>query len=381
MGNPCFNPVLESARFIFEHSQDVKIDGEGVEHAAKLVSPHSTDIIALMKNKYSIANWKQHELHPKSANDEAINWIFLVDLLNFSFWSEFDPQEKGTSCLERFGISFNGKRYTGYWSLCAAINRALKNGIPITTPAFYASTEKLSNSEIKQIFQSDSIEPMPLLAERINLLREAGQILTERFNGSFANCILRANNSAMNLLNIITENFPSFRDECEFLGIPVQFYKRAQILIGDIWACFEGQGLGNFHDIDYMTMFADYRFAFELRIPIIGFRYNYSNNHFSLKALHNLRVLSYSPHLLETLSALTLLPYGSRLEMEIRGCSIWAVELIRRIIVNELKKFSPEDDATLPLNAIILDFYIWDFATANKSMMSIKAHRTRSIFY
>lgn len=36
-------------------------------------------------------------------------------------------------------------------------------------------------------------------------------------------------------------------------------YKRAQILIADIWACFEGQGYGEFHDIDTITMFADYR--------------------------------------------------------------------------------------------------------------------------
>lgn len=39
----------------------------------------------------------------------------------------------------------------------------------------------------------------------------------------------------------------------------VSLYKRAQILIGDIWACFEGKGLGKFDDIDTLTMFADYR--------------------------------------------------------------------------------------------------------------------------
>jgi len=40
---------------------------------------------------------------------------------------------------------------------------------------------------------------------------------------------------------------------------PVSCYKRAQILIADIWACCEGQGLGAFDDIDSITMFADYR--------------------------------------------------------------------------------------------------------------------------
>ena len=33
-------------------------------------------------------------------------------------------------------------------------------------------------------------------------------------------------------------------------------YKRAQILVADLWACFEGKGYGYFEDIDKITMFA-----------------------------------------------------------------------------------------------------------------------------
>lgn len=36
----------------------------------------------------------------------------------------------------------------------------------------------------------------------------------------------------------------------------IRFYKRAQILVADLWACFEGEGYGYFHDIDTVTMFA-----------------------------------------------------------------------------------------------------------------------------
>jgi hypothetical protein len=43
------------------------------------------------------------------------------------------------------------------------------------------------------------------------------------------------------------------------VSVTVAIYKRAQILIGDIWACFHDQGLGHFKDIDTITMFADYR--------------------------------------------------------------------------------------------------------------------------
>jgi len=39
----------------------------------------------------------------------------------------------------------------------------------------------------------------------------------------------------------------------------VAIYKRAQILIADIWSSFRGTGFGEFRDIDSLTMFADYR--------------------------------------------------------------------------------------------------------------------------
>ena len=40
----------------------------------------------------------------------------------------------------------------------------------------------------------------------------------------------------------------------------VLILKRAQILVADIWGCYQGQGLGQFDDIDELTMFADYRY-------------------------------------------------------------------------------------------------------------------------
>jgi len=39
----------------------------------------------------------------------------------------------------------------------------------------------------------------------------------------------------------------------------VALYKRAQILVADIWACCAGAGYGAFSDIDSITAFADYR--------------------------------------------------------------------------------------------------------------------------
>lgn len=39
----------------------------------------------------------------------------------------------------------------------------------------------------------------------------------------------------------------------------IRLMKRAQILVADLWACFDGVSYGEFRDIDKITMFADYR--------------------------------------------------------------------------------------------------------------------------
>lgn len=39
----------------------------------------------------------------------------------------------------------------------------------------------------------------------------------------------------------------------------IRFLKRAQILVADLWACFNGESYGEFRDIDKITIFADYR--------------------------------------------------------------------------------------------------------------------------
>ncbi|CAG8774760.1 16268_t:CDS:1 [Cetraspora pellucida] len=347
------NPVLKSAYFISKNSQDVQIPLDGIYQA-------SSKIYNLMKiKKYSTSNWKKHDLHPKTTDEKTIDWIFLVDLLNFSFWSDLD-KATDTSNNQKFSITFKNHQYTGYWALCAAINRSIEEGTPITTPSLYASENVLSDQAIHHIFRSSLPNTqIPLLKERIRCIREAGKVLTTKFDGSFINCIKVSNKSCLNLLKIIIDNFPCFRDEIMFLGERVCFYKRAQILIADIWACFEGKGYGEFKDIDEITMFADYR------VP---------------QALHYLSAIKYSDNLMKTLERCELLEYGSRLEVEIRGCSIWAVELLKREIMRMIEQENEQN--VLPVvNAIILDFFIWDFAKEHINELEVEFHRTRSIYY
>lgn len=177
----------------------------------------------------------------------------------------------------------------------------------------------------------------------------------------------------------MAKEFSCFRDEFQWQDReePVRFLKRPQILVADLWACFQGEGYGAFKDIDKITMFADYR------VPQI---------------LSTMGCLAYSPSLGTAIKEKEIIPSGSPLEMQLRGefpptrmaslmkakclqltngvaCSIWCVELIRR----EIKRNHPE----VEINAILIDFFLYDLMKEieAKGQETVPHHRTRSIWY
>ena len=214
--------------------------------------------------------------------------------------------------------------------------------------------------KLKYVFRSSSETELPLLEERIKHLNQVGKVLVEQYNNSFINVIRECDKSAALLVKKIVELFPSFRDEGIFNNQHVSFYKRAQILVADIWACFEGKGYGEFVDIEFITMFADYR------VP---------------QSLQFLGVLKYSEILRKAVRKQKEIPAGSKSELEIRGNSIWVVELLKEEI-KKLCKGNNDGISSVSINSVIIDFYLWDYATEHVEKMSkFPEHRTRSIFY
>ncbi|KAI2789418.1 Queuosine salvage protein [Penicillium oxalicum] len=363
--SPPETKVLENAQYIFDNAIDVALNPAQTKEAAETIWQ------MMQKKSYSTQTWSDHELHPQTKDENTVDFIFLMDLLNFSFWSEETDESK------RFCIEYRGRRWTGYWSLVAAIQRALDEGIPITSPDYWVDEGECTEEQLRYVFRSATDEEIPLFEERVRCMREAGEVLCDEFGGSFANCIDDANQSAAALVNLVTDRFDCFRDETVFNGKRVRLYKRAQILVADLWACFNGEDFGEFHDIDKITMFADYR------IP---------------QMLHQLGCMRYSPSLESHIRSLKPIAPGSQWEVELRGTSIWCVELIRR----EIEKRHPEVKAagtkgittshdgsidqqpkTHRVNAILIDFFLYDtMKTLEKEKNeSIPHHRTRSIWY
>ena len=91
-------------------------------------------------------------------------------------------------------------------------------------------------------------------------------------------------------------------------------------------------------------------------------------------------ILKYSDELMARLRRDPHLEPGSELEIEIRGNSIWSVELLRRKM-HEVQQRRGTDGLEI-LNAITIDFHLWDFAKAERSAMcDIPIHKTLSIYY
>lgn len=178
----------------------------------------------------------------------------------------------------------------------------------------------------------------------------------QRYQCSPTNLVTAADHSAAALVNLLARDFACFRDEhpLEGRGKPVRLLKRAQILAADLWACFRGESYGSFRDVDKLTMFADYR------VPQI---------------LATFGCLVYSPPLREAIRSRRELESGGSWELQLRACSIWCVELIRREILRQ----HPGTE----VNAVLIDFFLYDLMKEMeaKGQETMPHHRTRSIWY
>lgn len=83
--------------------------------------------------------------------------------------------------------------------------------------------------------------------------------------------------------------------------------------------------------------------------------------------LYNLGVLTFSPPLESRLRKMEELRTGESWELQLRGCSIWAVEMLRRQIVSD------HPEARGDVNAVLLDFLLYDLAKEFETTGTLRA--------
>jgi hypothetical protein len=91
--------------------------------------------------------------------------------------------------------------------------------------------------------------------------------------------------------------------------------------------------------------------------------------------LNQLGCLQYSPPLTYHIKQLKEIESHHPWEVQLRGCSIWCVELIRREIVRA--------NPAAKINAILIDFFLYDYVKEQEAQAIdlVPHHRTKSIWY
>ena len=281
------------------------------------------------KIKRRIANGQLLSEDQFGARNVDIQRVFFQDVVNFCFWAPAGKQ--------KWSIEYPpGTHVDGWNALVACFDRALEEGYPIFDATFLAG---LTLETATHIFRSVDETPIPLLGERIQSLREAGDILQRDFNGQFANAVKASSYHADALSQLIISEFPSFSDSRMLNGKKVNFFKRAQICAYDI-SLLPDTHVDN---IDQLTVFADYK------LP---------------QVFRSVGIVEYTPMLARKIDSLSLVPEGNREEIEIRAATIWVGELLADI---------------LNISPALVDNAVWLFSTQVPSKFPY--HRTPTTSY
>ena len=329
--------VLTSTRPVVELGELVWIDVEKMNAFANAINRVPTPGPA----------WDTHH-HFFDGTERTVNWLLVLDALNFCFWAEKDQP--------RWNIEYKGETLNGYWAEAAALTRAVEDGYALWDARYLSD---ISSADLAAIFRGTSSKgtgkqdavtvQIPLFEQRLANAREVGRVLLERFDGQFAHMIEEAAGSAVQLALLLVEHFPSFRDVASFRGQEVRFFKRAQICVADLHGAFGGKQWGAFTDMHQLTTFADYK------LP---------------QLLHHFGMLHYHPTLAEHINQQVLLEPGGEEEVQIRAATIWACELLRHAMNTATSE---------AITAADIDQQLW--LLSQDTMHMHPYHRVRTIYY
>lgn len=303
--------VRASSAWVAARSSHVVVDSSGIEKAVEEIQ----DSIPKVK-------WDFEGIHYFDNGPLTVQYLFVLDALNFCFWPDKD---------------------LSYDHLALGLKEALQNDKSVFDSD---RLQKITGPQLRELLKWP--RPLPLENERVRLLHEVGLELERSFEGKASKLVESCGKSAANLVALVTRHFPGFRDHSVYKGHQVFLYKRAQIFAADLWGAFEGQGYGEFNDISSITIFADYI------VPAV---------------LRQLGVLRYSSDLASIIEANREIGSGSEEEVELRACSIYAVEKMREL----LSKKSGNQ-----VLSVELDLWLWSFGI---QCQSLQHHRTLSIYY
>lgn len=273
--------IIETCKYVMENSQYVKINYIELD---KFISKIEITKLKnwLLFNPYNLL---------KLDIEKIINFLLVFEAIDYSFWG--NPK-------------WSIKTEEGYKDGSDALMYAMLKYVKETNNTDFS---QLSINNFNEILKGN-VE-IPLLKERYDTINQISKIVNNKMGGSFYKYIKNVTND-IELLDIIVSNFSSFKDEREYDGKTIYFYKLAQLLTSDILHIREE--LENIK-VDYSNLIgcADYK------IP---------------QTLRALGIVSYNKELSEIIDKKKEISISSKYEVEIRASQLVVINYIKSKLNN-----------------------------------------------
>lgn len=268
-----------------------------------------------------VADWMAFEEFHKpdgtSLFDFGKDANFLMDLtlvtnvLNFAF-TNFETGVK-------FETEYMGKTYSDSEAMMACFHRTMKDGIPLLDGHYLL---QITHDQLNTIF-AGNIE-IPMLDERVLLLRQVGEKLVQDYSGKFhlfvRDCAPRLYDRGDGLLERLTAEFPRFEDVSFYNGQRVEIFKLAQLAIWSMHLTLSPRGAWALEDADMLTAFADYIVPVGLRVT---------------------GIFEYETELEFQINSLKEVERNSIAEIELRASSIYSIAKLTDAINKRRPGFTP----------------------------------------
>jgi hypothetical protein len=270
----------------------------------------------------------------------ALPYTIVLDTINFG--SGYFPHLKKPPGL------------SGYFTVALKLKEHFAAHGPPTASDLRAFTP----ADMGAIFGQDMSTPAgELMALFSTALNQLGQLLEERFGGSFRALVDAGEGSAEKMAEILVQVpfFDDFRmydgrkvrEHVGRLKAQIYFCKRAQILPWDVHLALRDKS--PFGDVDKLTIFADNLVPHVLFVD---------------------GVLKYTAELRQRIDNDELIEVGCEEEVEMRAAALTAVEKLREVIRARGGALTSTD----------IDCWLWNRGHEGR-YKEVKRHRTRTVHY
>lgn len=223
--------------------------------------------------------------------DALLDIIFAFNSISFCYWG--DP---------KWSASFGGKLMDGSKLLLMCLREMLHKDKRLLRPINIA---QLSYKEFLEALKGAS--NLLYVKERYSTLTSLGEIVCEKYSGSYLEMIDKTDGTAQGVLEQLVTDIPQLHDVSTYKKDKVYYFKRAQLLVSDISYCLDRGGFAGLKNTDTLTVCADYKLPQMLRM---------------------FGVLVYQKPLAQKIDAKEEIEEGSPEEIEIRSATIVAVDRI-----------------------------------------------------